>query len=136
MKDHGTRQGAMPKSVLLFTPLPWRLSGTGLALALLLRDHPMSGAELRKACEKQGLRLDVRQTATLLARLLRRGVVELEEGRYVCRHRAVTRLTCTLNSQQLLELVGLTQFTADGRMFYSQVPPASVSSMGTPGSAG
>ena len=31
----GKRKG-MPKGVLLFTPLPWRLSGAGLALALLL----------------------------------------------------------------------------------------------------
>ena len=75
----GKRKG-MPKGVLLFTPLPWRLSGAGLALALLLRDHPMSGPELRKACEVEGLRLDARQTARLLAVLVRRGVCGSRRG--------------------------------------------------------
>ena len=131
----GKRKG-MPKGVLLFTPLPWRLSGAGLALALLLRDHPMSGPELRKACEAERLRLDARQTARLLAVLVRRGVVRVEAGRYACRHPALADLSCTLNDRQLLELVGLTQFTVDGRMFYSSVPPMSVSSAGAPGSMG
>ena len=102
----------MPKGVLLFTPLPWRLSGAGLALALLLRDHPMSRAELR------------------------RGVIRAEGGKYLCRHPALTGLRCTLSDRQLLELVGLTQFTVDGRMFYSAAPPMSVSSTGAPGSVG
>ena len=126
----------MPKGVLLFTPLPWRLSGPGLALALLLRDHPMSGPELRKACEQQGLHLDARQSAALLARLIRRGVVRLEDGRYVCRHKALAGVACALSDRQLLELVGLTQFTVGGRMFYSPTPPMSVSSTGASGSAG
>lgn len=126
----------MPKGVLLFTPLPWRLSGAGLALALLLRDHPMSGAELRRACEAEGLRLDVKETARLLTVLVRRGVVRAEGGKYLCRHPALTGLCCTLSDRQLLELVGLTQFTVDGRMFYSAVPPMSVSSTGAPGSVG
>ena len=126
----------MPKGVLLFTPLPWRLSGAGLALALLLRDHPMSGAELRRACEAEGLRLDVKETARLLSVLVRRGVVRAERGKYLCRHPALTGLRCTLSDRQLLELVGLTQFTVDGRMFYSAVPPMSVSSTGAPGSMG
>ena len=126
----------MPKGVLLFTPLPWRLSGAGLALALLLRDHPMSGAELRKACEAENLRLDAKQTARLLASLTRHGVVQAEAGRYVCRHPALAKLSCGLNDRQLLELVGLTQFTVDGRMFYSAAPPMSVSSTGAPGSVG
>lgn len=134
MKDKPIQRGAVPKSVLLFTPLPWRLKGAGLALALLLRDHPMSGSDLRKACEEQGLRLDARQTAALLARLIRRGVVGLEDGRYVCRHKALKGLECPLTEEQLLELVGLTQYTVEGRMFYSQVPPGGVSSMGAPGS--
>ena len=130
------KRKAVPKSVLLFTPLPWRLSGAGLALALLLRDHPMSGTELRKVCEAENLRLDAKQTAKLLASLTRHGVVQLEAGRYVCRHRALADFSCTLNDRQLLELVGLTQFTVVGRMFYSSVPPMSVSSAGAPGSAG
>ena len=80
----------------------------------------MSGAELRRACEAEGLRLDVKETARLLAVLVRRGVVRAEGGKYLCRHPALTGLRCTLSDRQLLELVGLTQFTVDGRMFYGQ----------------
>ena len=63
------QKGNLPKSMWVFTPLPWRLKDAELWVALLLRDHPMSGHELLAACEKEGLKLDLKRTAQLLATL-------------------------------------------------------------------
>ena len=130
------QKGNLPKSMWVFTPLPWRLKDAELWVALLLRDHPMSGHELLAACEKEGLKLDLKRTAQLLATLKKHGIVAEESGRYLCRHPALQRVDCRLGERQMLELIGLTQFDVNGRIFYSTVPPMSVSSTSAPGSCG
>ena len=132
MKKHSN----MPKSILLFTPLPWKLQGAGLSIALLLQTHPMSGQELRRLCEKSYPAFDLKELSRILVTLKKRGVITEENGLYICCHKALRKIDCPYREEQILDLIGLTQSRVRDTMFYSNVPPMSVSSGSAPGSAG
>ena len=134
--DRMKKHSSIPKSILLFTPLPWRLQGANLSVALLLQTHPMSSQELRKLCEKSNSKFDLKELSRILTTLKKRGVITEENGRYICCHKALRKIGCPYNEGQILDLIGLTQSRVRDTMFYSNVPPMSVSSGSTPGSAG
>lgn len=134
MSRHDSKK--LPKRILVFTPLPWILKGTELFMSLLLHDHPMSSHELLKMCEKEGLTLDTKGAAHTLSNLKKKGVITFEDGRYFCRLKALQKVGCQLSERQILDLIGLTQSTVNGKAFYTSIPPMSVSSTNTPGSSG
>lgn len=67
-----------------------------------------------------------------LARLTKRGILSISDGVYRCTSPKLDAAPYTEN--QLLDLVGMTQSTVNGTVFYTAAPPASVSSRGPSGS--
>lgn len=108
--------------------LPRRLQGGGLAVALLLRQKPMTFAALYALCRQQETPMDAARLQKLLARLVRWGVLRKEGETYTARCGALDRCEGLYTTAQLLDLVGLSQATAGGRAFYTSVPPMSTSS--------
>ena len=99
--------------------LPYRLRGQQLALALLLRDKPRTAAQLAAALTEKGYPCDSQMLEKSLARLTKRGILS-DAAPYT--------------ENELLDLVGMTQSTVNGTVFYTAAPPASVSSRGPSGS--
>ena len=112
--------------------LPYYLRGQQLALALLLRDKPRTAAQLAAALTEKGYLSDPQTLEKLLARLAKRGIVSVSDGVYRC---TVSKLDAApYTENQLLDLIGMTQGTVNGKAFYTAAPPASVSSRGPSGS--
>ena len=111
--------------------LPYYLRGQQLALALLLRDKPRTAAQLAAALTEKGYPSDPQTLEKSLARLAKRGIVSVSDGVYRC---TVSKLDAApYTENQLLDLVGMTQGTVNGKAFYSATPPMSVSSRGNSG---
>lgn len=109
-------------------PLPWRLQGGQLALALLLREQPMTWPALCAACRERQPGLPPEALRRRLQRLQRRGVVREQGGLYTAQCGALSRYDSIYTADQLLDWVGLTQNTLAGRAFFTSAPPMSTSS--------
>jgi hypothetical protein len=98
-----------------------RLHGQGLALALLLKQKPMSAPQICSSLLEKEIHVDRKKIGKLLADLEWWGIVSLDGFQE------------NYNESQLIDLIGLTQNTVNGQSFYSSVPPMSVSSRGPSG---
>ena len=110
-----------------------RLHGQELALALLLKQKPMSAPQICSSNIKKETRFDRKKIGKLLADLEWWGIVSNENGIYSCQCAALDGFQENYNESQLIDLIGLTQNTVNGQSFYSSVPPMSVSSRGPSG---
>ena len=114
----------------------WRLhhlNAAELALALLVREKPLTTQQLSAALTEKGIRLDRRQLEKTLAKLERAGAVETAEGKYICQNKKLLRYPMEYSESQLLDLIGMTQNTVNGQAVFSGVPPMSISSRGSSG---
>ena len=107
-----------------------RLHGQELALALLLKQKPMSAPQICSSLLEKEIRFDRKKIGKLLADLEWWGVVF--PGLLFSRA-GVKRFFVGGNESQLIDLIGLTQNTVNGQSFYSSMPPMSVSSRGPSG---
>ena len=110
-----------------------RLHGQGLALALLLKQKPMSAPQICSSLLEKEIHVDRKKIGKLLVDLEWWGIVSNENGIYSCQCAALDGFQENYNESQLIDLIGLTQNTVNGQSFYSSVPPMSVSSRGPSG---
>lgn len=108
--------------------LPWRLHGGRLALALLLREKPMTWPALSAACRERLPDQPPERLLHLLRQLQRRGVVREQDGVYTAQCDALSRYDSIYTADQLLDWIGLTQNTLGGRAYFTSAPPMSASS--------
>ncbi len=115
--------------------VPHYLHGQELALALLLREKPLSAGQLCMALTDKGMKVDRKSLGKILASLERLGVVKAENGAYLCTHPKLVDHQADYTEAQLLDIVGMTQNTIRGQSFFSGTgtPPMSVSSRGSSG---
>lgn len=69
----------------------------------------------------------------MLASLERMGVITLTDGAYSCSTKKLKNCQIPYSEDQLIDLIGMTQSTVNGKAFYSATPPMSVSSRGNSG---
>ena len=110
-----------------------RLHGQELALALLLKQKPMSAPKICSSLLEKEIRFDRKKIGKLLADLEWWGVVSNDGGVYSCQCAVLDNCQESYNESQLIDLIGLTQNTVNGQSFYSSMPPMSVSSRGPSG---
>ena len=115
--------------------VPHYLHGQELALALLLREKPLTAAQLCAALTDKGMKADRKSLGRTLASLERLGIVSLEKGTYFCTNKKLAEYPANYTEDQLLDIVGMTQNTIHGQSFFSGTgtPPMSVSSRGSSG---
>lgn len=115
--------------------VPHYLHGQELALALLLREKPLTAAQLCAALTDKGMKADRKSLGRTLASLERLGIVSLEKGAYFCANKKLAEYPANYTEDQLLDIVGMTQNTIHGQSFFSGTgtPPMSVSSRGSSG---
>lgn len=119
-----------PKSIWIWHGIfPWRLTGQELALALLLRNQPLTAPQLCAKMREANGTVDLKALSKALSRLERHGVIAEENGVYTCRCRQLDSCAA-YPPDQLLDLLGLTQNTVHGHAFFSAAPPMSSSSAG------
>ena len=106
-----------------------RLHGQELALALLLKQKPMSAPQIYSSLLEKEIRFDRKKIGKLLADIEWWGVVSNDSGVYSCQCAVLDNC----QESQLIDLIGLTQNTVNGQSFYSSIPPMSVSSRGPSG---
>ena len=114
----------------------WRLhhlNAAELALALLVREKPLSAQQLSAALTEKGIRLDRKQLGKILAKLERAGAVKTVNGNYICQNAKLLNYSTKYSESQLLDIVGLTQHTVNGQAVFSGTPPMSISSRGSSG---
>lgn len=111
----------------------YHLNASELALALLLREKPLSAQQLSAALTEKSIRLDRKQLGKILAKLEHAGAVETTCGKYVCQNKKLLAYPTEYNENQLLDLIGMTQNTVNGQAVFSGTPPMSVSSRGSSG---
>lgn len=114
----------------------WRLhhlNAAELALALLVREKPLTAQQLSAALTEKGTRLDRKQLGKILAKLERAGAVETAAGKYICQNETILHYPTTYSESQLLDIIGMTQNTVNGQAVFSGVPPMSISSRGSSG---
>ena len=111
--------------------LPYYLNGRKLALALLLKEKPMSRAQLLKAIAEKGTKCNQKEIDKMLASLSVLGVVFVADGVYACNTDKLKGDTTQYTEGQLLDLIGMTQGAVNGKAFYSSTPPMSVNSRGS-----
>ena len=114
----------------------WRLhhlNAEELALALLVREKPLTAQQLSAALTEKGTRLDRKQLGKILAKLERAGAVETAAGKYICQNGTILHYPTTYSESQLLDIIGMTQNTVNGQAVFSGVPPMSISSRGSSG---
>lgn len=109
------------------------LHGQELALALLLKQKPLSALQICAELSERGVHFERKQLGKCLARLERWHVISNDSGVYSCQCDALIHYKEAYSESQLIDLVGLTQNTVNGQSFYSSVPPMSVSSRGPSG---
>ena len=76
----------------------WRLhhlSAAELALALLVREKPLTAQQLSAALTEKGTRLDRKQLGKILAKLERAGAVETAAGKYICQNETILHYPTT-----------------------------------------
>ena len=110
-----------------------RLHGQELALALLLKQKPMSAPQIYSSLFEKEIRFDRKKIGKPLADLEWWGVVSNDSGVYSCQCAVLDNCQESYNESQLIDLIGLTQNTVNGQSFYSSMPPMSVSSRGPSG---
>ncbi len=108
--------------------LPYYLQGENLALALLLRENPRTAAQLADCFAEKGISCDRAALEKVLAALERLGVVTAVDSVYTCNAAKLGRCDVDYSEAQLLDLIGMTQSTLNGRAFYTAAPPMSSSS--------
>ena len=113
--------------------VPYHLNASELALALLVRETPLTVQQLSAALTEKGTRLDRKQLGKILAKLERSGAVETAAGKYICQNETILRYPMTYSESQLLDIIGMTQNTVNGQAVFSGVPPMSISSRGSSG---
>lgn len=113
--------------------VPYRLNASELALALLVREKPLSTQQLSAALTEKGIRLDRKQLGKILAKLERAGAVKTVNGNYICQNTKLLNYSTKYSESQLLDIVGLTQHTVNGQAVFSGTPPMSISSRGSSG---
>ena len=104
----------------------WRLhhlNAAELALALLVREKPLTAQQLSAALTEKGTRLDRKQLGKILAKLERAGAVETAAGKYICQNETILHYPTTYSESQLLDIIGMTQNTVNGQAVFSGVPP-------------
>lgn len=109
------------------------LNASELALALLVREKPLSAQQLSAALTEKGIRLDRKQLGKILAKLERAGAVKTVNGNYICQNTKLLNYSTKYSESQLLDIVGLTQHTVNGQAVFSGTPPMSISSRGSSG---
>lgn len=113
--------------------VPYHLNASELALALLVREKPLSAQQLSAALTEKGIRLDRKQLEKILAKLERAGAVKTVNGNYICQNTKLLNYSTKYSESQLLDIVGLTQHTVNGQAVFSGTPPMSISSRGSSG---
>lgn len=113
--------------------VPYHLNALELALALLVREKPLSAQQLSAALTEKGIRLDRKQLGKILAKLERAGAVKTVNGNYICQNTKLLNYSTKYSESQLLDIVGLTQHTVNGQAVFSGTPPMSISSRGSSG---
>lgn len=113
--------------------VPYHLNASELALALLVREKPLSAQQLSAALTEKGIRLDRKQLGKILAKLERAGAVKTVNGNYICQNTKLLNYSTKYSESQLLDIVGLTQHTVNGQAVFSGTPPMSISSRGNSG---
>ena len=113
--------------------VPYHLNASELALALLVREKPLSAQQLSAALTEKGIRLDRKQLRKILAKLERAGAVKTVNGNYICQNTKLLNYSTKYSESQLLDIVGLTQHTVNGQAVFSGTPPMSISSRGSSG---
>lgn len=113
--------------------VPYHLNASELALALLVREKPLSAQQLSAALTEKGIRLDRKQLGKILAKLERAGAVKTVNGNYICQNTKLLDYSTKYSESQLLDIVGLTQHTVNGQAVFSGTPPMSISSRGSSG---
>lgn len=111
----------------------YHLNASELALALLVREKPLSVQQLSAALTEKGIRLDRKQLGKILAKLERAGAVKTVNGNYICQNAKLLNYSTKYSESQLLDIVGLTQHTVNGQAVFSGTPPMSISSRGSSG---
>lgn len=110
--------------------LPWKLHGTALALAMLLRERPMTSQQLTSACAERGIPLPAGKLTKTLRMLQRRRVITQKSGVYTVQDGILDRYDGVFTENQLTDFLAATQNTVGGKMVYTAQPPMSVSSRG------
>lgn len=113
--------------------VPYYLKGRKLALALLLREKPMSRAQLLEAITNKSIKFNQKELDKMLANLIHLGVIALTDGIYTGDFDKLSGCKVHYTEGQLLDLVGMTQGMVNGQAFYSAAPPMSVNSRGSSG---
>lgn len=113
--------------------VPYHLNASELALALLVREKPLSAQQLSAVLTEKGIRLDRKQLGKILAKLERAGAVKTVNGNYICQNTKLLSYSTKYSESQLLDIVGLTQHTVNGQAVFSGTPPMSISSRGSSG---
>lgn len=113
--------------------VPYHLNASELALALLVREKPLSAQQLSAALTEKGIRLDRKRLGRILAKLERAGAVKTVNGNYICQNTKLLNYSTKYSESQLLDIVGLTQHTVNGQAVFSGTPPMSISSRGSSG---
>ena len=113
--------------------VPYHLNASELALALLVREKPLSAQQLSAALTEKGIRLDRKQLGKILAKLERAGAGKTVNGNYICQNTKLLNYSTKYSESQLLDIVGLTQHTVNGQAVFSGTPPMSISSRGSSG---
>lgn len=113
--------------------VPYHLNASELALALLVREKPLSAQQLSAALTEKGIRLDRKQLGKILAKLERAGAVKTVNGNYICQNTKLLNYSTKYSESQLLDIVGLTQHTVNGQAVFSGTPPMSIRSRGSSG---
>lgn len=113
--------------------VPYHLNASELALALLVREKPLSAQQFSAALTEKGIRLDRKQLGKILAKLERAGAVKTVNGNYICQNTKLLNYSTKYSESQLLDIVGLTQHTVNGQAVFSGTPPMSISSRGSSG---
>ena len=111
----------------------YHLNASELALALLVREKPLSVQQLSAALTEKGIRLDRKRLGKILAKLERAGAVKTVNGNYICQNTKLLNYSTKYSESQLLDIVGLTQHTVNGQAVFSGTPPMSISSRGSSG---
>lgn len=111
----------------------YHLNASELALALLVREKPLSAQQLSAALTEKGIRLDRKQLGKILAKLERTGAVKTVNGNYICQNTKLLNYSTKYSESQLLDIVGMTQHTVNGQAVFSGTPPMSISSRGSSG---
>ena len=87
----------------------YHLAPSELALALLVREKPLTAQQLSAALTEKGTRLDRKQLGKILAKLERAGAVETAAGKYSCQNETILHYPTTHSESPLLDIIRMTR---------------------------